>query len=56
MFGRALHRQPRVGSPQPQEKVLRPAGVRHLYNKVSGPETGKRKRVKGKADGKLTES
>ena len=30
MFGRALHRQPRVGRPQPQEKVLRPAGVRHL--------------------------
>ena len=25
-FGRALHRQPGVGSPQPQEKVLRPAG------------------------------
>ena len=31
MFERASHRQPRVGSPQPQEKVLRPAGVRHLY-------------------------
>ena len=27
MFGGALHRQPRVGSPQPQEQVLRPAGV-----------------------------
>ena len=30
MFGRALHRQPGVGSPQPQEEVPRPAGVRHL--------------------------
>ena len=29
--GRALRRQPRVGSPQPQEQVLRPAGVWHLY-------------------------
>ena len=29
MSGRALHRQPRVGSPQPQEEVLRPAGVRN---------------------------
>ena len=26
-----VHRQPRVGSPQPQEEVPRPAGVRHLY-------------------------
>ena len=31
MFGRALHRQPRVGSPQPQEKVPRPARMRHLF-------------------------
>ena len=31
MFGRASHKLPRVGSPKPQEKVLRPAGVRHLY-------------------------
>ena len=31
MSGRALHRQPGVGSLQPQEKVPRPAGVRHLY-------------------------
>ena len=30
MFGRALHRQLRVGSPQTQEQVLRPAGVRHI--------------------------
>ena len=34
MFGRALHRQPRVGSPQPQEKVQRPAGVRHIQMEV----------------------
>ena len=33
MFGRALHGQPRVGSPQPQEKVPRPAGVRHSYTR-----------------------
>ena len=31
MSGRALHRQPRVGSPKPLEKVLRPAWVHHLY-------------------------
>ena len=31
MLGRASHRLPRVGSPHPQEKVLRPAGVRHSY-------------------------
>ena len=30
MFGRALHRQPGDGGPQPQENVLRPAGVLHL--------------------------
>ena len=26
MFGRALHRQPGVGCPQPQEQLLRPVG------------------------------
>ena len=30
VFERALHMQPRVGSPQPQEKVPKPVGVRHL--------------------------
>ena len=31
MSGRALHRRPRVGSPQPHKKVPRPAGLRHFY-------------------------
>ena len=31
MFERALHRQPGVGSSQPQEQVLRLAGVWHLH-------------------------
>ena len=31
MCGRALLRQPRVGSHQHREQVLRPPGVRHLY-------------------------
>ena len=30
-FGRALHGQPRVGSPQPQEIVPRPAAARQFY-------------------------
>ena len=36
MIGRALHRQPRVDSTQPQEQVLRPVGVRHLYQEGTG--------------------
>ena len=30
-LGRARRRQPRVGSPEPPKKVLRPTGARHLY-------------------------
>ena len=33
MLGRSLHGEPGVGSPQPREKLLRPAGVRHLYKR-----------------------
>ena len=33
VLGRVLHRQPRVGSPRPQEKVPRPAGVGHLHKR-----------------------
>ena len=33
MFGRALRRQPRVGSPRPQEKCRDRLGVRLLYER-----------------------
>ena len=42
IFGRASHRQRRVGGARPQERVLRPAGVRHLrrWNSNSLPNVG----------------
>ena len=32
VLGRALHRQPRVGSPQSQKQILRATGLRHFIH------------------------